>query len=464
MQPAASEIAIIGGGVSGSLVAIQLMRSAAAPLNIHLIERSGIYGRGVAYGTNEYSALLNVPAAKMSAFPDDPKHFLRWLHAVDFRDVQGEAAAENSFVPRCVYGDYICDVLETTGQTACSCVRLIRHDDTAIDIDGNTVYLESGNVINADKVVLAFGNFPPRELPIRMTDDYPHNRCIPNPWSGQGLAAISSDDTVLIVGTGLTMVDTVLSLQAQGHQGHILAVSKHGLLPQPHHFSSSTAVPFTLDNLPNTARQLVRLIRQHIAANPSNWRVTLDALRGITPALWQRLPVDEKRRLLRHVHPYWEVHRHRMPPHAAALIDALIESRQLIIRKGRVTGIEAHQKGFCADVQSANDTWSVEAHHVINCTGPNTRYATLADPLLDNLLQRGVVRQDCLQLGLDADGNGALRDVTGQVSTMLYTIGPTLKGALWEATAVPEIRQQAVVLAANILKPIAAEAVNGEPN
>ncbi len=446
---AATTIAIIGGGVSGSLTAVQLLRLATEHLDIHLIERSGVYGRGLAYGTGEYSALLNVPAAKMSAFSDDPKHFLRWLQASDFRDEQGETASDTTFVPRRLYGDYVCHVLQSTEQAAQTRVRLIRHNDTAVDIDGNQIYLESGEVVEADKVVLSFGNFPPRDLP---TSDSAH--CINNPWSAQALDAIAPDDTVLIVGTGLTMVDTVLALQARGHRGGVTAVSKHGLLSQAHYFSGGAAKPLEIDSLPNTARELVRAVRQQVNAGQTDWRVTFDSLRAITAALWQRLPSDEKRRLLRHVQPYWEVHRHRMPPQAAAVIQQLIEAGQLVIRKGYVKDIQTGHYGFSVHIDGEQGVEIASAQQIVNCTGPNTNYRTMNEPLLVNLFKQGLASPDCLGLGLDVEPNGALRDRSGYASTDLYAIGPMLKGILWETTAVPEIRQQAVRLAEILLSTI----------
>lgn len=455
-------VAIIGGGVSGSLIAVQLMRSATEQLDIHLIERSGVYGRGVAYGTGNYSALLNVPAAKMSAFPDDPKHFLRWLQASDFRGEQGQAATETSFVPRTIYGNYMSEVLCTAEHEAKRRVRLIRHNDTASNISVSSeealVLLKSGERIRASKVVFAFGNFLPRDLPFMDSAVSSSPRYIKNPWLPRAAAPISPDDTVLIVGTGLTMIDFVLGLHAQGHTGKIYAVSKHGLLPQVHRFSPSMLPAPTVEDLPNAARELMNYIRHQIAVAQMDWRVVLDSLRAITPALWQRLPTAEKRRLLRHVQPYWEVHRHRIPPQAAAIIDAIRESGQLVMSDGRFKAIELHGQGIRAAFNTReHGAFLLDVDWVINCTGSNTNFRTVNNPLVSQLFRQGLARPDCFEVGLDAERDGALRDANGRVSTLLFTIGPTLKGILWETTAVPEIRQQAVALANILLNPIAVD-------
>ncbi len=452
-------IAVVGGGVSGSLTAIQLLRSATEKLDIHLIERSGVFGRGVAYGTEEYSSLLNVPAGKMSAFPDDPRHFLRWLQTTDFYIEQEQPATETSFVPRTVYGRYISEVLEAAEREAAAMVRLLRHHDGVLDIvtysNEALLYLQSGDHIRASKVVIAFGNFSPRNLSFVDLAFSDSPRYVRNPWSSQALDQISSEDSVLIIGTGLTMVDVVLGLHARGHQGKVFAISKHGLLPQAHRVSSTTFAVPNFATLPNTARQLMRYVRQQIdtAANTANidWRVIFDSLRSITPVLWQRLPLDEKRRFLRHIQPYWDSHRHRMPPQVVVIIDTLRTSEQLVIHKGMVKQFHPQNYGVRAEIGTLQGQLVLDVQHIINCTGPNTDYSTVTDPLLGNLLKRGLVQPDSLRLGLDAESNGALRDESGCVSTLLYTIGPSLKGLLWEATAVPEIRQQAVALSKALL-------------
>jgi uncharacterized NAD(P)/FAD-binding protein YdhS len=451
---ASPTIAIVGGGVSGSLTAIQLLRLATDSLDIHLIERSGVFGRGVAYSTEEYSSLLNVPAGKMSAFPDDPKHFLRWLQARDFHDERGQAATETSFVPRNIYGRYICETLNATECEASPGVRLIRHIDVVVDIevqaDKALLYLQSGEQIRACKVVLALGNFPPRDLACFDLAVRYSPRYIKNAWSAQAFEYILPDDKVLIVGTGLTMVDVVLRLHAHGHRGSIFAVSKHGLLPQSHRLTSVTIPTLNITDLPKTARELMRYVRQQInmatITEQIDWRVIFDSLRPLISALWQRLSLNEKRRLLRHVQPYWDIHRHRMPPEAAAIIDQLRESRQLVINIGCFKHFVLNDQGIHAEIEiGEHNQFLLDVQYVINCTGPNTHYATLNDPLLNNLFKRGLAQPDCLQLGLEVENNGALRDCSGHSSIVLYTIGSALKGALWETTAVPEIRQQAVI-------------------
>jgi len=474
-------IAIVGSGVSGSLTAVQLLRSASDRLDIYLIERSGRFGRGVAYGTEEHTSLLNVPAGKMSAFPDDPKHFLRWLQTANFRTEQGQAATETSFVPRNIYGRYIGELLDTAEREARPGVKLIRHDDVVLDIevqiDEALVCLQSGNQIRANKVVVALGNFPPRNLPFVDSSVSSSSRYVNNPWSPQAFDQISPDDSVLIIGTGLTMVDMVLGLQARGHRGSIFAVSKHGLVPQAHRLSPVIVSPPNITELPNTGRQLMRYVRKQMdtAAQTEHidWRVIFDSLRSITPALWQRLPLNEKRRLLRHVQPYWDIHRHRMPPEAKAIIDNLQDAGQLDIHQGYFQHFELQNQGIRTEIETRQQgRWILDVQHVINCTGPNTNYLTLCDPLLNNLFQRGLAQSDCLELGLDVQNNGALRERSGSESTTLYTIGSALKGALWETTAVPEIRQQAVSLANTLLvslfvttlKPILSpHGVNMEP-
>ena len=100
-----SRIAIVGGGASGALMAAHLLRGRPRNLAVTIIETRAELGRGLAYATDNPSHLLNVRAANMSAFADDPGHFARWLSTQ--RDAPAAADPEFRFVSRGLYGRYL---------------------------------------------------------------------------------------------------------------------------------------------------------------------------------------------------------------------------------------------------------------------------------------------------------------------------------------------------------------------
>lgn len=451
-------IAIIGGGFSGSLVATQLLRRVSSPLNIKLIERRPEVGRGVAYGTSSSSHLLNVPAGKMSAFPDDPNHFLQWLQTQEQLNgtPAGSGVKADTFVQRKIYGVYIQAVLEEAISFAAEKGRFERLTDEAISIspqaEGGTVYLSSGQSLQADRIVLALGNFPPCNPPVEDKTFYNSDRYIGYPWSANALTSLSPDEPVLLIGSGLTMTDLVVALKEQGHTGVIYIVSRHGLLPHPHKATQPYSPFLCADNSPLKVRDLVRQVRQQVqlaATQGYDWRAVIDSIRPLTQQLWQALPLEEQRQFLRHVRPYWEVHRHRVAPEVGKTISDLLNSNQLVVLSGRIQSFQEDEQGVNVVVRERHTTDTVVCRvaRVINCTGPECNYRKFQHPLIVDLLYRRLIRPDALGLGLDVAANGALLTQEGVASQFLYTLGSPQKGRLWETTAVAEIRVQTLALA-----------------
>lgn len=461
-------IAIIGGGFSGSLVAANLLRNATMPLSIKLIERNSEIGRGVAYGTPVDCHLLNVPAGKMSAYDDEPNHFLNWLHKNGHEQV-----TPSTFVGRRVYGDYVQATLKAAQVNAAANVQLEKIVDEAIAIetkpDNTIVYLSSGQCLHVQKAVLALGNFPailPRPIATLKKDH------VKDAWSADAIADLNPEDAILLVGTGLTMVDAVVALHQQGFQGQIHTVSRHGLMPCSH--KSTTPYPAFLDveTAPKTARGLLHVVRQELRhaltqghassdnqGNPSNelaqdWRAVIDAIRPIIPQLWQAMPLPEQKRFLRHVKAYWEVHRHRIAEEIAEVLDAAMESGQLIHYAGRIQSCQEFEDGVNVSIceRGTHKDIVLQVKRIVNCTGANCDYLKLQHPLVASLQEQRLIRPNTLSMGIDTAPNGALIDADGNTSQMLYTLGTPRKGNLWETTAVPEIRVQAANLAQELLK------------
>jgi len=399
-------LAIVGAGFCGTMVATHVLRAAPATLHeLYLVERNGREVGGVAYGTPSTSHTLNVPAGRMSAFEDDPDDFLRFVRAGD------PALTGGSFVPRRLYGDYLARTLAEAQRR--STLRLTRVAGEAVAASehsvGVTFELADGRLVEAERAVLAVGNYPPSDPPATDERLYRSVRYARDPWAPDTLE-VARDEPVLLLGTGLTMCDLVLAFRDADHRGELVAISRRGLLPQAHRVSPKPpphlAPPAGLAEWPPTAAGLLRSLRAEVrsaAGEGTDWREVVTSIRHDTPALWQRLDVDERRRFLRHLRPYWETHRHRSSPETAFAVEAMREAGSLRLIAGRVVGYDKTRTGVAVSYETRDGPGQVQVGKVVNCTGPNTNLAEVRDPLVRSLRELGAVRPDSLGLGLDTD-------------------------------------------------------------
>jgi uncharacterized NAD(P)/FAD-binding protein YdhS len=449
-------IAIVGAGFSGAALVIQLLRRAERPIELVLINRSGPMARGLAFGTRSSLHVLNVPAARMSLFPDRETDFL------SFAQRHAPSIKPGDFVPRSLYGLYLETRLAEALAGAHRDVRYRHISAEVVDLDltgpGVRLLFEDGSSLDADRAVLATGNFAPG-VPAPLAGIAAHPGFIRDPWERDVLQGIAPDRPVLLIGTSLTMYDMALSLAGQGHQATMYAISRRGLLPQPHrdnvHPPTAPELPATLRDCRKTldlVRSVRRLVAEH-ARQDHDWRDVIGALRPVTPALWQRLPLAERRRFLRHVLPYWEVHRHRAAPAVAERITALRASNQLRVIAGRLLDASGSADGLRLDYQERGQNTRTALHvaRVINCTGPQSDIRLLESPLFANLLRKHLVQPDPLGLGLKTEGRFGIIDAEGKTSGRLSLIGPMLKADYWESTAVPELRKHAEQLSEQLL-------------
>jgi uncharacterized NAD(P)/FAD-binding protein YdhS len=459
-----STVAIVGGGFSGTMVAAHLLRRGLRG-RVLLVERHGPFSGGVAYGTRCRAHSLNVPAGRMSAFADDEDHFLAWMRR---RDPSTTGA---SFVPRLAFGHYLRQVLAEAEADAPSWSELERIPGEAValeplDCGGIQVRLSDGRRLASDVTVLAVGNFPPAPPPLADASGLADPRYAPDPWAHDALD-VGADEPVLLIGTGLTMLDIVLALVEQQHRGPIYAVSRRGLLPQPHRHSAvpppNYPRPADLDTWPRTASGLVRAMRREVAAatrEGHDWREVLAAIRADTPSLWASLDERARARLLRHLRPYWETHRHRAAPEPWAAVKATIDAGQLHVRAARLIGMRPTEGAMEVTLRGRGqpELERLRVGRVINCTGPDTDLSRVREPLIVAMRAAGMLRPDPFGLGLDTDADGALLDAEGRASDRLYLVGPLRKGRLWENTAVPELRVEAAALAERLAMRFAAAA------
>ena len=442
-------VVIVGGGFSGTLLALQLLRATASAPRIFLIEKGAAFGRGVAYSSRKTDHLLNVRAGNMSAYGDEPTHFQDWL-AVQ----TGQPADPFSFAPRWVYGDYLQAELRTAAQSARAAGRLTLVGDEVTEVvraGGRLIVrLALGRAMQADHVVLATGHGAPIEVVPREARFATDPRYIPDPWAPNALDRIKRTDRVLMIGSGLTAVDVIASLENAGCQGDLVCLSRHGLLPRRH--ARSAGAPVAWEPRPGEplSKMLGRFRRE--ADRLSDWRRAFDGVREQVQAIWSNLSERERRRALRHLRPWWDAHRHRMAPEVALRLDTLLSAGRLRVAAGRVLSLRAEIGGVTVTWRTRAET-SVRADRtewVINCTGPEGNPRRSANPVVRGMIESGLARTDPLDLGLDVDPEGRIVSLEGSPARDLYALGPLTRGALWEVTAVPDIRIQAARLAERI--------------
>ncbi|MFC7531549.1 FAD/NAD(P)-binding protein [Actinoplanes sp. GCM10030250] len=477
-HPRPGVVAVVGGGFTGALVIRAVLRRTG--WRAVLVSPESRPGRGVAYGAAEPWHVLNSRATSMSVEPGDPLHLVRWSHA------RGLPVEPATFLSRARYGDYLADEFARTAAAAGDRFRHRLAVATAIrpEGDGFRVRDDGGAEVRADHVVLALGN-PPPHRPAGITDAAHRSaEFVADPWAAGALDAVPPDQPVLLIGTGLTAIDVALTLTEGGRDVPVEALSRHGLLPLHHPERPAPGVSLDLPGSPNL-RPLLRSLREAAAAG-IDWTAIVEEVRREADRLWSGLDSAARERFLRHVARYWEVHRHRMAPPVAARVAALRADGRLRVRSGHLRSVTPHPAGgLCVQV-----TGEAPRRYgaVVLCTGPGrlpgatgpgrlpgatgqgplpgatgqgplpgaTGQGPLpgaAGPLLTGLLVGGLVRPGPHGLGVDTDADGRVLDAGGQAQPGLWLAGPLRRGTLWEATAVPEIRDQVDRLAAALPTP-----------
>jgi uncharacterized NAD(P)/FAD-binding protein YdhS len=454
----ARTIVIIGGGFSGTVLAANLLRHpAAATTRIVLVERRAAIGCGVAYASRSFPYLLNVPASRMSAVSDQP------LHLVEFARSRQLPVDADTYLPRQLYGEYLQHVLKQAELAAPGHVRLerVHGEATAIHpIASSAVIVHVGETrLQADQVVLACGHpSPPGNS--YAAEVAGHAAYVHDPHRDE--CTRTSDQHVLLIGTGLTMVDVAMAATAKNPDVRLIALSRHGFLPAAQDRARPPVLDQNIDLLAKfdgmNLRQLVSGVRglvQAVQSQGGDWREVIMRIRDIAPALWRNLHDIERRRFLRHVRAHWDVHRHRMPPANAERIAALQRSGQLQLRAGRLQQLRVDGERLVATWRPRGQAAAQElrVNRVVDCSGLDPRLARTSDPLLRQLLDAGWASSDMAGLGLRTGAHGAIIDSSGQATPRLYYVGPMLRAAHWEATAVGELRLHAEQLAAALSQP-----------
>jgi len=451
-------VVVVGAGASGALTALHLTRVASrrsTSLDITLIDPADRPASGTAFGTPNERHLLNVPAAGMSVLPEDPRHFAVW------RARTSQLADPYEFVPRREWARYLRETFNEALSGSFGEVSFRHVRRTAVDLlnedERVEVQLDDGSVVDADAVVVATG------LPSTGADWAPPRLrdsafFVPDPWAPGALDVVRRDRAappdVLTVGAGLTMVDVVLSLENSRSGRTVRAISRSGKLPKTH------ADRLLLANIPDTSdwgddltgmRERFAKHLGEVRSLVGDWRPAMDGVRFQAAGLWNRLTEDDRLAFLRDDVGAWNVLRHRMPRASADMVAAHLAEGTLTVSAARIESAEPLPHGGLR--VGLSDGTTREVGWVVNCTGPRQDVSTLGDPFLDALIREGAELATA-GMGFRTEG-GRIRSVGGGQLGRIWTLGALRRGELWESTAVPEIRTQALALATSVLESIA---------
>jgi len=460
-----ADILIVGGGLSGAMLAAQLLRQ-PGKRKVLVIEPRGELGRGEAYSAVELGHTLNGNAARMSVDPDNADDLTQWLTEYIAaggwpESDQQQVPISELFPPRGIFGLYAQQRLaqaQALGASNGSSVEHVQAEvvDLQVDPDKVRLTLSDGRHMQGAFAVLATGMFAAARTP--QTQSSGLNAAGLDPWDVAAMARLDPQSTVLIIGSGLTMVDAVVSLEQAGHRGPIEVFSRHGLLPHVRRQPPVWVDFLAEDHRIRTPRQLLRELRRHCRdaiAQGIDWQAPLDTVRVHIGRLWHQATDVQRRQFVRHVRPWWESHHHRSPPLSAELVERLHREGRLRIQAASFQGLEPSTNGGVGiRIRRRGETQTTVVHGaaLINSSGIEYDWRRVARPLPRQLLARGLVRPGPLALGIAAEVDGAVVDANGQAASRLFAMGPPLRGIWWESTAVTDVASQAKALAQRLVQ------------
>lgn len=447
------KIGIIGGGFCGMMTATRLVESAAIPLEIYIIEPNPEIGKGIAYQSYSDQHLLNVIASKMSAYEELPNHFLDWVMTKEPYKNEDRELLSRAFLPRNLYGAYLSTIWKNTIQLAESKeinLQIIQNFVKDIDIKKNNIiiFTDSNQEIAVDYGILATGNLLPRNPKIKNNNFYAEkNNYHQNPWGLQSVKDSKKEKKILIIGNGLTMVDTVFGLIEQGFSGKIYSLSPNGFHLLPHRGNGivytklleEISEELTLNDLAKTIIKHIRIVRKYgLSAEP-----VIDSLRPITQKLWISFSESQKKNFLSRFRYLWNIARHRIPLHSHDKIQQYRTSGNLQPITGAI--VDFNSKGNEIEITYFDKKQKKEQQllvdRVINCTGPETDFSKLENSFIKNKIQEEFLAQDSMKLGLKSDfANFNLQNKNCENYPHFFSVGNLMKGELWESTAVGDIR------------------------
>lgn len=438
------QVVIIGGGLSGTLCALNLVQTATDNISITIIEKDTTrLHKGVAYANPPDTHILNVAASGMSIYPDEPEHFTQWLQI----NYPASGYTAYSFASRKLYGEYVAESYNKA-------ISRMGHQPVVVLAEVSTIATQSGmyiittscgKTLEATHIILCTGNNPTRSIEKQFPTISTHHGYIPNLWKPGVLQNIGTEETLLIVGTRLTMADQLLSLQQHGHKGKTYINSRRGLLPLPHADAPAYKLKFKDVHDVSCINNCLQWIKEEIAEaekEGGSWHSVVNALRDLTPGIWQGLTEESKKRFLRHLRPFWDIHRHRLPAASLAVIDGLIAKGAVVKIPGRIKQVAASADNFIVTISRGNTQHELVVNRILDCSG--TASLPEYDPLLQQLCQNNMAQTDPTGTGI----------VLNNTATNIYLAGPVAKANYWECMAVREIRMHARDIAMQIVNEI----------
>ena len=450
------DVIIIGGGFSGTMIAVNLTHQyQKRPLNIAVVNRGYPLGRGIAYSTQDKFHHLNVIAGKMSAFDSLPDHFVDWLSRLDQYKSLNKDLLTKTFLPRQLYGDYLTSSWEAIKCHEGVCSIEDEVESLTLSNDLYLVHLHSGKKLYAKAVVLATGNEVPGNASVENPSIFKSKQYFKNPWDPHCYKDIDPNSNVLIIGNGLTMIDTVLGLMENGLKGTIYSLSRNGLEILPHRpagtvyddFKKDVKMPYRLDSLfRDFNRHLKKLRTLGLTAEP-----LIDSIRPFTQKIWHSLSEKEKTSFLNHLRHYWGSARHRLPAHIHDKILHYQVTQKLLVMKGHLISANEESGSLNAIIHDRRTKSNRKIHisRIINCIGPESDITKSENTLLRNLYKDGLIEKNHVGLGICATPEGNVISA-GKIIPGLYAIGNLMKGVLWECTAVPELRLSAEIISDSV--------------
>ena len=439
-----------------------IFRNAKTPVHLHIINSGNEFPRGVAYSTICDWHVLNVRAFNMSAFPDEQSHFINWLkHHPKYMNAK-EDELIISFIPRKIYGEYLFSIWEKLQQeiksSGNSSVTVYDSSAVAADFKNNKteITLENGEKIIADKIILATGHSAPTQ-PDFISDSVAASKCyFGKPWSKWENSFNENDGDAFIIGRGLTMVNTVLSLLNKNFKGKIYFNSRHGLLPLSHqHFIKSEFL--TVNDIPSPRLlDTIKVFRKWVEFFKAEGKpefLAADKFRPITQLIWRGWTLNEKKYFLRFLKTPWNVTRHRIADEVLQTLDNAMKEGKLIYAPGKINSITANENNLSIQVsRNKNNVQLFRTTHLFNCTGPKDSYKNSTNPFIRSLINSGVATHDDLDMGLKVADNYAVINAEGKISDSIFTTGVVIKGSYWESFAVPDLRKQVKEVSENVVK------------
>lgn len=455
-------VVIIGGGVSGAGVAYHLGLSGRfAPGHIVIFEPRAKLGAGLAYDTPDPAHRINVPAARMSLLPDDQEHFQRWIEAHDA--VADDAIARESegrlFPRRSVFGDYLNAMVRPLVESGAIRHVAARVTDVTRRGGGWLVSDEEGRQIRADILVLATSHpapTPPASLTRVLAG---HHGFVPDPTRFDALDKIGENDRLLVVGNGLTSADIIASLALRGHHGEITAISRRGLRSRGHASVSQDPYGDFVTAPAETASRLLKDIRTTIKAAGAeglSWHAVIDQVRGQGNALWRALPIAERRRIVRHLRPFWDVHRFRVAPQVERASEDAIADGRLTVLAASIQSVKVEGERVDCVLRLSRSAKMIERSFdaVVVTTGPGHRAIIESQPWLAKLADEGYLALDATGLGLACTTTSQAMGPSGQIAPSLFISGPLARGTFGELMGLPQVSEHALFVAEQVLDEI----------